>query len=161
MRLNKKKTKVHLDKKYQALGLSALGVQYGLPIAYVAHTYGLFTMQNETYAFTGGALIAGFIAYFAFKNKAKEFINDYNTHLSATAQRMKSGFVWLTIGLIVWVASIYISAFLWLCVVLGGSTILSYPLWAIYDKQSNERVELQKILDEKKTESRLKTLQSL
>jgi len=161
MKLNKKNTKVKLDTKYLFIGNFALLVQYGLPIAYVTHTYGLLTWQNETYAFTGGAMISVAIAYFAFKNKIKSFITDYDTHLSQTAQRMKVGFGWLTAGLVIWFASIYLTAFLWLCVVLGGSALISYPLWLVYDKQNIEKRDLQKLLDERIKENKLSTLETL
>jgi hypothetical protein len=101
MKLNKKGTKVKLGSKMELVGVSALLVQYGIPIAYISHQYGLITRENETYSATGGLIIVIMLAYLALRNKIKQFISDYNTHLSTTAQRMKSGVAWLTIGLVV------------------------------------------------------------
>jgi hypothetical protein len=161
MKLNKKGTKVKLGSKMELVGVSALLVQYGIPIAYISHQYGLITRENETYSATGGLIIVIMLAYLALRNKIKQFISDYNTHLSTTAQRMKSGVAWLTIGLVVWFATIYLSAFLWLCVTLGGSTLLSYPIWAKYDVACLERKELQAELDKQRNETKLSTLQKL
>ena len=161
LHLNKKGNKVVLDTSYKMLGTGALLVQYGIPFAYIAQRYGLFTFDEGTYSVTGWGVVSIGILYAVFRNKIKAFVNDYNTTLGVTAQRGKWGMIWLTVALILGVATIFINAFLWFFIVLGGSNLLALPLWNNYDLKVVQMKAIQETLKDKSNKSNLEMLEDM
>lgn len=161
MKLNKKQTKVSLDTKYQFLGLGGSLIQFGLPFWYIAWRYDLFTFKNEAYAVTGWGIIGLVIISFFTRNKIKQFITDYNTNLSVTAERAKSGHIFISLAMILLVTQFFIDSFLWLFGIVAVSNYLSLILYAPYDNQIIEKKELQKLLDEDKLHDKISNLKSL
>ena len=161
MHLNKKGDKVVLDTSYKMLGTSALLVQYGLPFAYIAQRYGLFTFDEGTYSVTGWGVVGIVILYAVFRNKIKAFVNDYNTTLGVTAQRGKWGMIWLSVAFILGVSTIFIDAFLWFFIVLGGSNLLALPLWNNYDVKVVQMKAIQETLKDKSNKSNLEMLEDM
>jgi hypothetical protein len=143
------------------LGTSALLVQYGLPFAYIAQRYGLFTFDEGTYSVTGWGVVGIVILYAVFRNKIKAFVNDYNTTLGVTAQRGKWGMIWLSVAFILGVSTIFIDAFLWFFIVLGGSNLLALPLWNNYDIKVVQMKAIQETLKDNSNKTNLEMLQEM
>jgi hypothetical protein len=161
MKLNKKGTKVKLDSKYKLVGASGTLIQFGLPFWYVASQFDLFTFKNEQYALTGWGVVILTAGVLASRNKIKNMVTDYNNNMSITAQRAKYGHIFVTIVLILALASVFINGFLWFFGVLAGSNYLSLIPFSIYDKQLEERNRLQTLLDKERDESKVADLKKL
>ena len=161
MKLNAKGTKVKLENKHQLFGFTGLAIQFGLPFWYVAYTFDLFTFKNERYALTGWGMIILASFVIAFQKKIKKFINDYNQSLSATANRAKYGHIFFTVVLILAVSSFFINGFLYFFGVLTISNYLSLIPYSVYDKQMDERKNLQQLLDKEIQEGKLTDLKQL
>jgi hypothetical protein len=160
MKLNRKGTKVLLDGNTRLLGATGFALQFGIPFAYIATTYDLFTFENSRYAVTGWGMVGVAIAGFAFRNRIKTFITQYNT-LGETAQRAKWGHRFLTVCIILAISSIFINAFLWFFGTLAFSNYVSLIPYTKYDVQVKEQKEMNNLLKEQNTKTTLQKLQEL
>jgi hypothetical protein len=139
-----------LSRSYVWYGIGATLVQYGIPLSYVIYRYDIFRTQDNPYQLTGWGIIAIAIIGLLFRNKIKTFIQDYNTHLSKTAQRGKWGVTFLSVAGILALASLWIDGALWFFVVTGSSNLVSLSLYKPYDVRHKDYLDM-KDLQHKKT----------
>ena len=161
MKLNKKETKVLLENKTKAFGAFGLLLEFGIPFVYLANTFELFRFEEAGYSFTGWGIVAVATALFMLRGKIKDVMTAYGKELSATAQRLRKTFVYVTLALIVTITSIFFQGFIYLFVSLALGSGLSYFPFSVYDKENAKRLRLQKLLDDRKDINDLQELQNL
>lgn len=147
-----------LKRNYGWWAFSAMLVQYGIPLSYIVYAYDIFEFEQAGQSITGWGIVSIAIVLTLMKNKIQDFVVDYNKHLNKTAQRGKWGFIFLIIGLFLMLAQYWLQSTLIFFLVLGGSNLLSLALYAPYDKNKTEYLELKDIIIQKAREEKIKGL---
>jgi hypothetical protein len=137
---------------------SVLGtlIQYGIPLSYIIWTYDIFLFKGNS--LTGWGMIVIGIVLVLIKNKVVDLVVDYNKHLNETAKRGKWGFIFLAISLFLMLSQYWITSILIFFIILGVSNFVSLLVYAPYDKQKKNFIEMQDLIERKRLDSKLKGL---
>jgi hypothetical protein len=158
--INKKGTRVVITGKTKFYNLAATTIQFAPVLTYLALKFDMFTFNNSGYAVTGWGATGIAILFLAFRSKIKEKIAEYDTTLGTTWKRAKGGTVSLTLGLIVFLLSIFAANVALPLLIFSGSTFASLFLYAPYDALSIKRKTMQTMLDEENKKSDFEKMQS-
>ena len=145
-----------LSKKYRWLWFGGATIQYGIPLSYIIYQYDIFRFEEAQTSLTGWGIIALAIPFFAFRNKIKTIIHDYNTNLGVTAQRGKWGLFFITMFGVFALASLWLHGMMWFMFTLGVSNLGSLLFYSPYDTKHQEYKELSTLLKTKAQEEKIK-----
>ena len=160
LKLNKKRTKVRITGKPKLLGLSGVVVQLGIPFAYLANRYDLFTFEDAGYALTGWGIVALVGVLLVFWDKIKDTLKEAEANFGPTYQRSKLAMIMAILSLIVILTNFFVEAFVLLFAIVAGSTLISLPLYRKYDEVLILKKEMQEELKRRNTEKALDIMQS-
>lgn len=147
-----------LSKKYIWWGVLGNVVQYGIPLSYIVYRYEIFKFEEAQKSLTGYGMIGATILFFAFRNKVKMIIEDYNKHLGMTAQKGKWGIGFLTMFGVLALASLWIQGMMWFTFTVGVSNLASLLAYKpYYDGKKNYQEDLEFVKKDKR-EKRLKSV---
>ncbi len=147
-----------LKKNYIGYGIFGNVAQYGLPISYIVWQYEIFKFEEATKSLTGWGFVTIAIAYFLLKDKIKNFVTQYNDNLGQVAQKGKWGIGFLTFGAFLALASLWITGAMWFLLVLGGSNLLSLPIYSLYFTKKKDYTETKTMILNKRKEEKIKGL---
>lgn len=145
-----------MKRSYIWWAVAATLVQYGIPLTYIIWTYDIFQFEEQGSSLTGWGIISVAIFVILLRNKIKDFVVDYNEHLSMTAKRSKWGLIFLLTGLFLMLAQYWLQSTLIFFLVLGFSNLVSLGFYFPYDKKKKEYLEMQELIKEKLREQKMK-----
>ena len=156
--LNKKGTKVKVVGKpriYSTLGMSA---QWLPSLAYLAVKFDLFTFQNSGYAITGWGAVFIITLFLAFRQRIKDKFKEYEETFGSAWNRAKSGNISLGIASILLLVSVFSTSLFIIFYIFAISTYASLAFYKPYDILNKKRLEMQKLLDQKRQTEDFQTL---
>lgn len=138
MRMNRKNTRVLVDKKYTALNLLGYSLIAGIPFGYLSFTQDLFETENTVNKITSWGIIAFGIIALTLWSKIKEAVKDFDTYLGGVGKRAKLPIVTGTISTILVITYVSIGLVLGvtLSITIGG--LLSLYPFSLYDNQNEK-----------------------
>jgi len=139
-----------LKKSFKWYARLAELLQYGIPIAYIIFEYDIFQTRVVNKYVTGGAFLVVIIFYFFFRSKIKTMITDYNKYLTEVGQKAKWGLVFLTLTIILLLASLWIRGTIIFFGVITIANFISLPFWVLFYSRGKKYARLkEKLLNEK------------
>ena len=139
VRLN---AKGNVIKDYAKWGIMADMVKYGVPIAYVATRYDIFTTEDARVAVGGGAILIGFVVWLFFRSKIKKAVENYKKLADTKTNSTLFGVLTMSLGGILTLISFVLWHTVWLLFIFGGSALVGdlvfrskyYSMKKVYDK---------------------------
>lgn len=157
---NKKKTKIKMKGKPKVMGLTGFALQAGIPFAYIAHKFDLFTFRNQGYAITGwGAVVIG-IGLIVFRKSILKTLKEAEGTLGDTYRRSKLGNTMIILSGVVLLTNFFVEAFVVLFLVIAGATYISLPFYRSYDKISSLKIKMKKVLEDKTVEKQMENMEN-
>ena len=134
--------KGNIIKSYQKWGVMADGVKYGIPIAYIATQYNIFTTQDARVMIGGGAILIGFVVWLFFRSKIKLAVENYKKLADTKTNSTLFGVATLSLAGILALLSFVLWQTVILLLVFGGSALVGdlifrakyYSLKTVYTK---------------------------
>jgi len=134
--------KGNIIKSYQKWGVMADGVKYGIPIAYIATQYNIFTTQDARVMIGGGAILIGFVVWLFFRSKIKLAVENYKKLADTKTNSTLFGVGTVSLAGILALLSFVLWQTVILLLVFGGSALVGdlifrakyYSLKTVYTK---------------------------
>lgn len=133
-----------LKKNYRLIGASAITLQYGTPITFIAVQYDVFTFKDPTVSITGWGFITLIILFFAFRRKIKDWISEIDEGFGDISRPIKWTLGWATTFGILFLVSMAVTSFIWVAfsfVVGGGLSIYPHKVYYARKKRYKEIAE--------------------
>lgn len=154
MRMNKARTKVLVDRKYNfynVLGYTFLG---GIPFTWLAITQDLFKFGDDAVTVTGWGIVGVGILIVSFWSWIKETVKNYNAYFGNMGKRAKVPLFFGGLSLVLFITYISIQLILGVTLSIAFGGTLSLIPFKYYDMQNEKakRMTLELIKDNEKTE---------